>query len=260
VLARSFVLLVFCMFIFSLRFNPVIMMLINEMKPADSLISLLANLPADLTAQAVDDAAQIPLFELAALVADMHAQQAVNTLRNLLRLFPCLEHSDAKRFIIQPAMALLIAQEKSAQQIGLDYRAQLAQLRARYPHIAGAWNVSQNSLNIYLERHHYPLGRLLQALPDNITAQASLRPEQVHACAALSALAEHASQLAWEGIATIETLLAIAKPHTAPEQLPEVGKLIRYLQQEARFNAQNASEYWDAALHLPCIEDDIVGT
>jgi hypothetical protein len=234
-------------------------MLTSEITPADGLNSLLANLPAHLAAQAVDDAAQMPLIELAALVADMCAQQAVNTLRNLLRLFPCPDDSDAKRFIIQPAMALLIAQEKSAQQIGLDYRAQLAQLRARYPHIAGPWNVSQNSLNIYLERHHYPLGRLLQALPDNITDQASLRPEQVHACAALSALAGHASQLAWEGIAEIEALLAIAKRHTPAEQLPDMGTLVRYLRQEARFNAQNASEYWEAAVHLPCSEDDIVG-
>jgi hypothetical protein len=98
----------------------------------------------------------------------------------------------------------------------------------------------------YDKHYYFPLGRLLQQLPGDITNQPRLTPEQGQMCAAVSGFAVQAITTIKSGLAALETLLGKTIDR-ASHNLPEIDRLFAYLQAETDFMQTCHEDYRDAA-------------
>lgn len=220
---------------------------------AATLPELFDSLFASIERENISIAERLHIIEMAAVLADLYATQTTIMLSELTRISPIPSERPAYTHFAAPVIAALQAQSEFATQRSGEYRKLHERLRTTHPQISGPWNAPKTILHAYDDIFTYPLGRLLQALPDEITNQRNFTSEQVQACRTVAMLADLANRTAIDGIQAIGELLAIAGEHTPAETLPKFGRLIEYLTQEARFMAQNSLEYWDAADNIPCV-------
>lgn len=100
----------------------------------------------------------------------------------------------------------------------------------------------------YYDKHYYfPLGKLMQLLPGDITNVPRITPEQGQMCEAVSRYAEQAATLLAAGVKAIAQLRTIASQYLREEALPDTAALVAYLQAEAEFMHDNGSDYGDSA-------------
>lgn len=103
----------------------------------------------------------------------------------------------------------------------------------------------------YDKHYYYPLGRLLQQLPGDITNQPRLSAEQAQMCIAVSGFAAHAISTIQTGLVALETLLGqptnCTSNRTQDSILPDIHRLRTYLQAEAGFMQTCHEDYRDAA-------------
>jgi hypothetical protein len=197
----------------------------------------------------------IKMLKIACILANSHAQQAFNTLSSIARLFPEPDSkSMAYQAIGEPAMRALQIQNERASAVAKKCRAQIAQWCKDYPEAAESQHGDKADISTFTERYTYPLWTMLQILPHDITNQNSLDDEQRKMCMAVSGLSGHTQNTLWDGLEAIGDLLTVAGQHVTPEKLPQLGGLIRHLSSEARYMAQNAQEYFDAACNIPRAE------
>lgn len=105
------------------------------------------------------------------------------------------------------------------------------------------------------DRHYYfPLGRLMQLLPGDITNVPRLTHEQGEMCRAVSHYAEQAFFTLKSGMNAVEKMKAIIAKYAASEPLPDTAPFLAYLQAEADFMDCNRQDYRDAAR---CIKREI---
>ena len=98
------------------------------------------------------------------------------------------------------------------------------------------------------DRHYYfPLVRLMQLLPGDITNAPRLTPEQGKMCEAVSGFALQAWHTLTTGIVAIEELRALVCMHAPSEAPPNTDKLLAYLYAEADFMEENKCDYQAAA-------------
>ena len=103
----------------------------------------------------------------------------------------------------------------------------------------------------YDKHYYFPLGRLLQQLPGDITNQPRLTPEQAQMCIAVSGFAAHAMATIKSGLVALETLLNNASDcssNNPPDNIElDIQRLRTYLQAEAGFMQSCHEDYRDAA-------------
>ena len=111
----------------------------------------------------------------------------------------------------------------------------------------------------YARKYYYPLGKLMQLLPGDITNRSSLTAEQANKCLALCRFAESACTEIKSGLLTIDLLQEMATVSKIRRPIPDCAKLIAHLEIELEFFQQCISDYGDAARHIekvwPTAED-----
>lgn len=104
------------------------------------------------------------------------------------------------------------------------------------------------------DRHYYfPLGKLLQQLPADISNVPRLSPEQGQMCVAVSQFAGQAMETLRSGLDALDKLLSVAREfasHASNMALPDVRGFVAYLQAEADFMQECRDDYRDAASHV----------
>jgi hypothetical protein len=109
-------------------------------------------------------------------------------------------------------------------------------------------NDAVQALMAKYDRHYYfPLVRLMQLLPGDITNAPRLTPEQGKMCEAVASFAAQAWQTLSTGVAAIDALRALVCAHAPGAALPDTGALVAYLRAEANFMEENKDDYRDAA-------------
>jgi hypothetical protein len=133
-------------------------------------------------------------------------------------------------------------------QSGINLNPDLSTLAAVDTNIDPA---SAEALTQHYDKHYYfPLGKLLQQLPGDITNQPHLTPEQNKMCQAVSQFAEQAAHTLGSGLETLEQLLKIAQNFAIAVPLPQTDSLVAYLQAEKEFMQECGLDYRDAARNI----------
>ena len=117
----------------------------------------------------------------------------------------------------------------------------------RYPDLMPAAHDTAQLLAEYDKHYYFPLGRLLQQLPGDITNQPRLSQEQGQMCLALSGFAAQAVATIQNGLAAMEA--AMGKT-VASDSMPDLQRLLDYLQAECGFMQTCEGDYRDAANHI----------
>lgn len=170
---------------------------------AATLPELFDSLFASIERENISIAERLHIIEMAAVLADLYATQITIMLSELTRISPIPSERPAYTHFAAPVIAALQAQSEFATQRSGEYRKLHERLRTTHPQIAGPWNAPKTILHAYHDIFTYPLGRLLQALPDEITNQRSFTSEQVQACRTVAMLADLANRTAIDGIQAI---------------------------------------------------------
>jgi hypothetical protein len=102
----------------------------------------------------------------------------------------------------------------------------------------------------YEQRYYFPLGRLLQILPDEITNQPRLSTEQGQMCHAVAHLAGQATATLRQGVTSVKDLLEQAKQGTGAKALPDLQAFLDHCQREADFMQQCREDYDDATCNI----------
>jgi hypothetical protein len=127
--------------------------------------------------------------------------------------------------------------------------AQSAPASTHDPHTHPSAQDTAQLLAEYDKHYYFPLGRLLQQLPGDITNQPHLSPEQGQMCLAVSGFAAQAVVTIQDGLGALETLLG-QTIDSAGSAVPEIKKLVDYLQAECEFLQTCEGDYHDAANHI----------
>lgn len=101
----------------------------------------------------------------------------------------------------------------------------------------------------YDKHYYFPLGRLLQQLPGDISNQPRLSPEQGQMCLVVSGFAAQAVATIKGGLSALETLLGKAID-CAGSTVPELKRFLDYLHAESEFMQICHDDYRDAADHV----------
>ena len=207
----------------------------------------LQNLPAAIEGSALSSADQIYCLKLAIVFTDVLAQQGERALEQLQRQYPPLAQHDtsAYQLIGAPAMRLLLRQVSEAKGWRVSYHAELTRLQAANPAHAPIWQAPAEFATIQ-DQYTYPIGSLLQELPNEITNQHFLTKDQQRKCFTLAALAESRHMFLLETIASLGKLLATL----GNDVLHSLGELINYLATEACFMHWVATDYQSAAENI----------
>lgn len=112
---------------------------------------------------------------------------------------------------------------------------------------AGTENMAR-LLAEYDKHYYFPLGRLLQQLPGDISNQPRLSPEQGQMCLAASGFAAQAVASIQGGMNALET--HFGKAIGSVSSVPEIKRFVDYLQAECEFMQTCEEEYRDAAQHV----------
>jgi hypothetical protein len=102
----------------------------------------------------------------------------------------------------------------------------------------------------YGRHYYYPLGRLMQLLPGDITNAPRLTPEQGRMCQAVSHFAGQAAFVIWSGLKAINDLQFIASKAAPLEPRPDTSAFVAYLEAESAFMHANKNDYRDAARNV----------
>ena len=102
-------------------------------------------------------------------------------------------------------------------------------------------------MDTYAKRYYFPIGRLMQLLPGDITNQSTLTPEEAEMCLAVSRFSEKAKSIIEEGIITIEQLQFMAMESLLVCPIPECKELIAYLEAQLDFMEESMNDYGAAA-------------
>ena len=100
------------------------------------------------------------------------------------------------------------------------------------------------------EHYYFPIGRLMQLLPGDITNQRTLTPEQAEMCLAVSRFSEKAKAIIEEGIITIEQLQFMAMESLLVGPIPECKELMAYLEAQLDFMEESMIDYGAAAEYI----------
>jgi hypothetical protein len=99
----------------------------------------------------------------------------------------------------------------------------------------------------YDKHYYFPLGRMMQLLPGDITNQPALTNEQAEMCAVVSRLAGQAAFVIGEGLTALEKLQLMAKESNVNRSLPDCTEFVAYLEAEIEFMRENMNDYGDGA-------------
>lgn len=102
--------------------------------------------------------------------------------------------------------------------------------------------------------YYYPLGRLMQLLPGDITNVDSLTPEQGNMCRAVSEYAAQAHKTISDGLEAIDALAGKLYERELGNLMPDLNEFMDYLESEAEFMECNKNDYGSAAI---CIRREI---
>lgn len=98
------------------------------------------------------------------------------------------------------------------------------------------------------DRHYYfPLGKLLQQLPADISNVPRLSPEQGQMCVAVSQFAGQAMETLRSGLDAVDKLVGVVRECASHAAMPDVRGFVAYLQAEADFMQECRDDYRDAA-------------
>lgn len=126
-------------------------------------------------------------------------------------------------------------------------------LHPSLPHMPGPDidPAAEQALKAEYDKHYYfPLGKLMQQLPGDITNQPHLTPEQSQMCQALGKFANDAFFTLSTGVESLGKLNQIARQFADHIPLPETRDLLNYLQAEAEFMQETRDDYRAAAQHV----------
>ena len=123
---------------------------------------------------------------------------------------------------------------------------------ARYAH--QVQEQSRALMAMYDKHYYYPLGRMMQLLPGDITNVPSLTLEEGRMCEAVSLYANQAQETIEQGLRDIEKLADIMDVNRLGGQFPDMTSFITYLETEAEFMERNKTDYGSAAR---CIQREI---
>jgi hypothetical protein len=98
----------------------------------------------------------------------------------------------------------------------------------------------------YDKHFYYPLGKLLQQLPGDITNLPRLSPEQGQMCLAVSGFAAQAVATIKGGLRALEAMLGKSMA-CAGSGMPDFQRLLDYLEAESEFMETCQGDYRDAA-------------
>jgi hypothetical protein len=102
----------------------------------------------------------------------------------------------------------------------------------------------------YDKHYYFPLGRLMQLLPGDITNVPRLTPEQGEMCSVVSRLADSACSVINSGLADLAELRRIADKAAPRVATPNFKAFVDYLQAEAEFMLENQADYRAAARNI----------
>lgn len=100
----------------------------------------------------------------------------------------------------------------------------------------------------YHKHYYFPLERLLQQLSADITNKPRLSPEG-QMCLALSGFAEQAVATIKNGVPALEAAMGKTML-SASGSMPDMQRLLDYLQTECEFMQTCENDYHDAANHI----------
>jgi hypothetical protein len=102
----------------------------------------------------------------------------------------------------------------------------------------------------YDKHYYFPLGRLMQLLPGDITNVPRLTPEQAEMCTVVSRLACSAAGTIGSGLLALEEMRHIVGKLAPKMDLPDCSAFVAYLQAEAEFMQEAKADYQAAAWHI----------
>jgi hypothetical protein len=120
--------------------------------------------------------------------------------------------------------------------------------RKRYKHQVA--EKARTLLAKYDKHYYFPLGRLMQLLPGDITNVPRLTPEQGEMCSVVSRLADSACSVINSGLADLAELRRIADKAAPRVATPNFKAFVDYLQAEAEFMRGNQADYRAAARNI----------
>lgn len=107
----------------------------------------------------------------------------------------------------------------------------------------------------YQARYAFPLGRLLQILPEEIINQPRLTTEQGQMCHAVAQLAAQATATLRQGAAQVQAMLTAEVTRTEAVVAQQVQDFLDYCQREAAFWQECQIDYDDAASNLAWVTE-----
>jgi hypothetical protein len=227
--------------------NPTHPYLNPQENPATALYRLINLLPNTLPFITNQDTAQLAL-------AISHQARRVSQILNagINILLPLIAPSQntpphANLFTL---INQLMAEAETALTAAEVHQSLVACFYQRHPHLEPATITPQfdtPTLMAQFNKHYYfPLCKLLQQLPGDITNQPHLTPEQGNMCIATSQFAERAYVTLTTGLSALAMLMNPNPSEPAPNLYP----LMDYLQAEAQFMHECSADYRDAAMNI----------
>jgi hypothetical protein len=233
--------------------------------PGSALYRLLQITPDKMQQTCAFDANEAQLAEAIA----RQAIRALQTLRAgvdaLTPLLPApLETGLAQHASLSDMLTLLHHQSNTIAAIGQLYQNMAAEFFSDHPdeqphpalphferdqYQARVQEQARALLAHYDKHYYFPLGRLMQLLPGDITNLPRLTPEQGEMCSAVSHYAGQACHTLGTGLTAIEKMQRIIAQHaaSAAAALPDIAPFVAYLRAEVDFMRGNCQDYRDAA-------------
>jgi hypothetical protein len=199
-----------------------------------------------------------------------HANQAHEIINEGMAGFQQLMRPTLETCLTQPAnisnlFAYLCHEVNSTKLLADTYHGVMTDFCGKHPDLAPLFSTtafaheryahqvqeqSRALMAMYDKHYYYPLGRMMQLLPGDITNVPSLTLEEGRMCEAVSLYANQAQKTIEQGLRDIEKLADIMTVNNLGGQLPDMTTFITYLETEAEFMEGNMTDYGSAAGYI----------